>query len=156
MPAGPTDQQRLGFVPLGILAAEGADVAAAGKQHAPRAGRLHQVHGVLGAVGNRQGPEAAGGEESRPPLIQGVTAFTVAGVGNHPLTDGNKGQRSTWTCRLAQSTSSISAAAHSLNRASPAPITAGMPSSPARIAMCEFTPPYWVMKPAMPREKIQS
>ena len=35
-------------------------------------------------------------------------------------------------------------------------MTAGMPSSPARIAMCELAPPNWVTNPLMPRVKIQS
>ncbi len=94
---------------------------------------------------------AGGGEKGGPGLVEGVPAFRASGgvlddldaLGDgdqrHPHHPRHIG--STSTRRLAQSILRPWAWAHSPNRCSPAPITAGRSSSAARMAMCELAPP---------------
>ena len=110
-----------------------------------------QVRAVLNSA-----DQAARGEEREPPAVQPVADLAELGRLEAALGDSDGRHGITATCRLAASRSSAVACDHCRNRCSPAPITAGMPSSIARIAMCELTPPNAVTSPAIPLAKSQS
>ena len=57
---------------------------------------------------------------------------------------------------VLQSSVTIRTFASFSNICSPQPIAAGSKNSAERIAICEFAPPYLVIKPAIFFEKIQS
>jgi hypothetical protein len=69
-----------------------------------------------------------------------VAAVRLSRVPRGARLDGS-GVATDRTSRLAASISSVPADSHWANLVSPTPMTAGIPSSSARIARCEFAPP---------------
>ena len=122
--------------------------------------RVDELGRIAQEVRDRDGREARAVEQRRPLLVQRVAALAAVGKILDPLREpharsGHR-QRTAMIVRLAQSRRITVAGSRSRYRSSPTPIAAGIPSSAARTAMCEFAPPYMVIKPPMSLARSQS
>ena len=140
VPEAALDQPGLDRVSLGHVAAVGLEVTPAREDDSVGVDLLDQPPGLVEPVREDQRSVPEPREQGTPALIQGVPPLTM-GVDDDSLGDRDHETRRTSTRRLAQSMCRSAARDSCSKRRGPAPITAGMPSSLARMAMWEFTPP---------------
>src|SRR5579863_3693289 len=145
MAAGVRHQGVFRLVALGRVPAKARQIVAAGQQDSAWVRSPGEFFGHIAPVGHGNGKKPRFAQKPMPMLIEGVAPFTGRRINHHPLAEKDDRVSAVHarisTRLLAQSILRVFAADHWPNRASPAPITAGMRNSAARIAMCELTPP---------------